>query len=171
MQRASRFTLPLLAIVAGASLASAGIATAQANLCSLFTRAEMEKFAGQKMLVGDDGEVTSLAGGTGSACSWAEIGAQVIVFTGAKSSESFDNYVKSWKVQNTTRHPIPEVGPGAYIMFPKPRSQYEDTVAVVVVTRGDRTLGISLAAPTGKTQESMQPAVIAFAKEVLKRLK
>jgi hypothetical protein len=166
MLRASWITMSLLPFVMGA----APIANSP-SLCSLFTRAEIEKFAGQKMLVPEDGDVTSLAGGAGSACTWAGIGAQIIVFNGANSGELFDNYVKIWKLQNLTKHPVPEVGPGAYVMFPKPRDKYEDAVAVVVARKGDRTLGISLAAPEGKTQESMQPAVIEFAKAVLARLK
>ena len=166
------------AIATGTTTAALGATTpdpekrAQAiNTCSWFTLADIERMTGQKSLVTEAGDLTSLAGGAGSACTWVDLGAQIVLFTGAKSDELFENFLKNFKKDKEVRRAISGLGEGAYIMFPKPRNQYEDRVALVVVKKGSHTVGVSVSAPDGKTQESMEPAAVAFTKAVLAKIK
>ena len=159
----------VMAIGTGAMAAALG-AQSPINACTWFTQADIERITGQKSLVTGTGDFTSLAGGAGSACTWGELGAQIVIFSGAKSDELFENYLKNFKKDKEARRALSGVGERAYIMFPKPRDQYEDRVAVVVVKKGEHTLGVSVSAPDGKTQESVEPSVIAFTKVVLTKV-
>lgn len=73
--------------------------------------------------------------------------------------------------EKAERRPIAGVGEKAYSFYPKPRDKYEDTNAFVVVRQGQYVIAMSVAAPAGKTAESVQPQALELARLVLGRLK
>jgi hypothetical protein len=141
-----------------AAQGSSGIADA----CSLLTNADVERITGAHLY--GDPDPTALAGGT--ACTHGGGAAQVILFSGGDSGQWFDAFVQAFGHGDEPRHPAPEAGDGAYVMYPKPQNKYQDTVGLLVVPLAGQTLGITLAAVEGKPVESVQPGLIALAKAV-----
>jgi hypothetical protein len=139
------------------------------SACSLATNAEIEKLTGRRLY--SDPEPTSLAGGAGSACAYGTGKAQIVLFSGPRSQELWNGYLKTFGKDKEARHPTPAAGDGAYIIYPKPRDKYEDTIGLLVVSAGSHTLGISLAAETGQPAESVQPGLVALANAVVAKLR
>ncbi len=161
---------PLFLTLAGL-LASAAWSTSGAqspSACSLMPNAEIEKLTDRRFY--SDPEPTSLAGG-GSACTYGTGKAQIVLFSGPKSQELWNNYLKNFGKDKEAKHPVPEAGDGAYVIYPKPRDEYEDTTGLLVVNAGPHTLGISLAAAKGEPAESVQPKLVALAKAVVGKLR
>jgi hypothetical protein len=159
--------LTLTGLLASAAWSTSGAQAPPA--CSLMTNAEIEKITGRRLY--SDSEPTSLAGGAGSACTYGAGGAQIVLFSGPKSQELWNNFLKNFGKEKEAKHPVPAAGDGAYIMYPKPRDEYEDTVGVLVVKAGPHTLGISLAAAEGEPAESVQPRLVTLAKAVVAKLR
>ena len=159
--------LTLAGLLASAAWSTSG---AQApSACSLMTNAEIEKLTGRRFY--SDPEPTSLASGAGSACTYGTGKAQIVLFSGPKPQELWNNYLKNFGKDKEAKHPVPAAGDGAYIMYPKPRDEYEDTIGLLVVHAGPHTLGISLAAAKGEPAESVQPKLVALAKAVVAKLR
>jgi hypothetical protein len=135
--------------------------------CSLLTKAEVERAAGRRFY--DDPEPMRLAGG--SVCAYGTGKAQIILFSGERSGERLDALIKNYGHENAQRHPVPGVGDGAYVIYPRPRNQYEDRVAFIVVRAGRHALGISLAADGSKPAEAVQPNLVELAKAVVAKLR
>jgi hypothetical protein len=139
-----------LSVTEGRSLA----AQTAPNACSLLSGAEVVKLIERgKKSYGQDGEATSLLGGVGSVCDYAD--GQVGIWVGAKSEENFERFLKMWKADKATRHPVSEVGDRAWIMFPVPETKYKDRVAYVVAKVGQQTVTASLAAHDGAADGPM----------------
>jgi hypothetical protein len=119
----------------------------------------------------DDPDPTTLAGGAGSACTYGSGNAQVVVFSGPRSRQLWDNYLRNFKKDKEARQPVPAAGAGAYVIYPTPRDQYEDTIGLLVVTSGAHTVGVSVAAETGQPAASVQPALVALARAVVAKLR
>ena len=151
---------------AGAPGGDAGAGTVGA--CSLLTKAEVERAAGRRFH--DDPEPMGLAGG-GSVCAYGTGKAQIILFSGERSGERLDALIKNFGHENAQRHPVPGIGDGAYVIYPRPRNQYEDRVAFIVVRAGRHALGISLAADGSKPAEAAQPDLVELAKAVVAKLR
>lgn len=135
--------------------------------CSLLTPADVEQVTGQCEYGAP--ESMSLAGGAGSACTFTM--AQVVLFAGAKAEEHWNALVKHYGHEHDKRYPVSGLGDRAYFFFPKPRSQYEDTSAFLVVHVGRYTVGLSIAADAGQSAESVQPQVLALAQIVVAKLR
>jgi hypothetical protein len=56
-------------------------------------------------------------------------------------------------------------------MFPKPRDEHEDTIALLVVQVEPHTVAVSHPADEGKPAESVQPQVMKLAEIVIARLR
>jgi hypothetical protein len=156
----------LAALLTSAAWSTSGAQAPPA--CSLMTKAEIEQFTGS--LYGDP-EPTSLAGGAGSACTYGGGEAQIVVFSGPKSQDLWNNYLKNFKKDKEVKHPVPEAGDGAYVIYPTPRDEYEDTIGLLVVSSGANTLGISMAAKKGEPGESVQPRLVTLTKAVVAKLR
>lgn len=166
------------------------------HACSLLTSVEVEKLINRGRPAYGEPEALSLGGGSG--CEYP-VGAQVLIFSGPKSQSDFESFLRTFKKDKETRHPVPGVGDRAYIMFPTPRDENEDRLAYLVTTVGRHTVAVSMAAKKGQadgpmmeycrrgelskkecaqieadkseTAESLQPAVVEVAKVVIAKLR
>ena len=159
--------LTLATLLASAAWSASGAQAPAA--CSLMTNTEIEQLTGRHFY--SDPEPTSLAGGAGSACTYGTGKAQIVLFSGPKSRELWNAHLKNYGKDKEAKHPVPAAGDGAYVIYPKPRDEYEDTIGLLVVTSGPHTLGISLAAPKGEPAESVQPKLVTLSKAVVAKLR
>jgi hypothetical protein len=133
--------------------------------CALLTDDEIVKISGRRSYSKPEG--TKLTNG-GSACDYS--GANVTLFSGPKSDESYEALLKNFKKDQTPRVPVAGIGDRAYFMAPKPRDEYEGRYQMLVVKKGAHTFAIALEAQKNESTESLQPKVMALAKMALARL-
>lgn len=135
------------------------------HVCSLLTKAEVEKYIakGRQMFQPPDE-------GSGS-CNYEGDMGQILVFTGVKAEDDVQQLLKSFKHDKDPRHPVSGLGSDAWVIYPKPRNEYEATVAAVHARVGQRVLMVSIAAKDGKTGESVRADVEAVTKLLIERLK
>ena len=167
-----RATIRPMCLTLAAMLASAAWSASAAQAppaCSLATKAEVEQITGGRLF--GDADLTPLAGGAGSACTYGGGAAQIVVYSGPDAQALWDRHVKSFGKENETRHPAPAAGNGAYIVYPTPRDRHEDTIGLLVVREGPHVLGISIAAAEGQTGESVQPKLVALTRAVVAKLR
>jgi hypothetical protein len=134
--------------------------------CSLVTNAEVGKVIGRELQ--DVPGPMSL--GNGSACTYGYGAAQIIIFSGPNSQTSWEDFAKNFGHETEERHPISGIGDSAYSFFPKPRDEYENRTAFVVVQSRQYTIVTSVAAETGQQANSAEPKAIELAKLVLAKL-
>jgi hypothetical protein len=139
-----------------------GVPAPRMKVCSLLTNAEIQKATG----IATSEDPYELA----SACEYESGTVLVRVYSGAKQQENVTRTLETYNVQNTKKTPVAGLGRGAYVMFPAPRNDYEDALAVVVTPAGSHMLMITLAAPEGRTAQSMQPALVSLTKTVMGRV-
>jgi hypothetical protein len=164
-------TLVLLAALAGAPSRSLGAQApakqAGIQVCSLLTAAE------EKQLIArgnhdTDKEETQLAGG--SSCTYGAARGQIIVYSGPKADANMNNLLKAFHQDTTPKQPISGVVSGAYVIYPKPRDEYESRTGLLVAKVRQYVLGISLEPDDGKPSNSVEPALIALTKVVMQKL-
>ena len=131
--------------------------------CSLITRADVKNATGRDPFV--DPESVGQGGwmcnvGTG----------ELKVYSGPKSSETWESTLKTFKMDKEPRTPAPGFGEQSYFLYPKPAHKSQDNVAVLVAKSSKHTLVLSLDAPEGKPAESMRPALESLMKTILSRL-
>ena len=180
-QTTCRFTLFILATLATAAWrplqaqsrqAQAGAELARTKgetaikTCSLLTNTEIKEVTGRK----NAWDLNEEPYAAGSVCDYGGGVVTIRIFSGAKAEESIDWTLKNYKVENMKKNPIAGFGSGAYVMYFKPDNQYQDTAAILVARAGARMFMMSLAAPDGKTAESVQPQLVTLAKTVAERL-
>lgn len=141
-----------LTIVA-AALSLAGVATLPAqkapNACGLLAEADANKhIARGKPTYGLSPEATLMAGGSASICDYPA-GGQIGIWVGPYSSQNFEGFLKAWKADKATRHPVSGVGDRAWIMFPVPENKYKDRVAYLVAHVGQQIVTVHLVAHDG----------------------
>lgn len=163
----------LLSISATANQASLG-AQAPASkpagalqVCSLLTDAEVNQLVAR----GDDAsEKHETPLGGGASCTYGIGRGQIIVYSGPKAEASFNDLAKSFHIDTATRNPVSGVGEGAYVIYPKPRDEYEVRAGLLVTKYRQYMLGVSLEIDKGKPNESVQPGLIALTKVVMQKL-
>lgn len=131
--------------------------------CSLITRADVKNATGRDPFVDPES-----AGQGGWMCN-VGIG-ELKVYSGAKSWETWESTLKTFKMDKEPRTPAPGFGEQAYFLYPKPAKKSQDNVAVLVTKSSNHTLVLSLDAPEGKPAESMRPALQSLMKTILSRL-
>lgn len=148
IRRAHR-VLEMAAIFAGWSIA----ATAQAapNACGLLTDAEAAKLITRGQPTYSAPEATTLGGG--SVCQYEH--GQTGLWIGPGSSPRFEQYLASWKQEKQPRQPVSGVGDKAYVIYPKPRSEYSDEGPFLVATVGPHTVTAGLFARKGQAEGMM----------------
>ena len=162
-----RVLLGLAATAAGSGWFDSLDAQARAiQACSLLSKADVESVTRRTEFTEPD--LTPLAGG-GSACTFNN--AQLVLFSGANSTDLWNAYLKNFGHQNDARHPVSGIGDDAYFFYPKPRDEYEGVNAVVVVNVGQHTLAVSVEAEEGNSAETVQPQALALAKMVWTKLR
>ena len=134
--------------------------------CTLLSNDEVVKITGRPSYSQPEG--TQLIDG-GSACDYS--GANITLFSGPKSNDSYDKLVKNFKKDNSQRQPVAGIGDSAYLWFPKARDQYEGNYAVLVVHRGAHTVAFAIEAQGTETPQSLQPKLLALAKAGLAKLR
>jgi hypothetical protein len=130
--------------------------SAQSNPCTLLTAAEATKhIARGHKSYNDSADLTSVAGG-GAICDFSHgSGGQVGVWNGPKASENFERFLKNFRMDKQTRHPVSGVGDAAWIMYPVPEDKYKDRVAYLVATVGQKIVTVHLAARDGAADGTM----------------
>ena len=133
--------------------------------CALLTKDEVAKLTGRPAYSEPSG--TQLIN-DGSACDYSS--ANLTLFSGPKSNDSYDKLVKNFKKDNSVRQAVAGIGDSAYLWFPKARDQYEGNYTVLVVHQGAHTLAVALEAQGSEAPTSLQPKLVAMAKSALPRL-
>jgi hypothetical protein len=87
------------------------------------------------------------------------------------SQSDFEASLRRYQRDKETRHPVTGVGDRAYIMFPAPRNEYEDKVALLVTSVGQHTLGISLATRKGAANSLSAEICRGYQSELSKKEK
>jgi len=145
----------LMALVATLTLAGSSALAAQSNPCALLTSAEAVKhIARGQQTYGQTPDAVTVGGGAGSLCEYP-FGGQIGVWRAPKAEESLMRFLKAWKADNATRHPVAGVGDKAWIMFPVPENKYKDRVAYLVSNVGQQIVTVALFARNGAADGPM----------------
>jgi hypothetical protein len=138
-------------------LSGSSTGTAQSNPCALLTAAEATTYIARgHKTYNATADLTSVAGGTGAICDYAYgPGGQIGVWNGPKASENFERFLKNFRMDKQTRHPVSGVGDGAWIMYPVPEDKYKDRVAYLVANVGQKIVTVHLAARDGQADGMM----------------
>jgi hypothetical protein len=145
-----------LLTMAGTLAMAAGTAlSAQSDACTLLTNAEAVKhIARGQPTYNQTPHVVSVVGGAGSLCDYP-FGGQVGLWRAPKAQENLEHFLKIWKADKATRHPVAGVGDRAWIMFPVPENQYKDRVAYLVAHVGQQIVTVALFARKGSADGPM----------------
>lgn len=144
---------------------------ANAKPCSLLTAAEVEKYIARGQKLYDEGSGASLGGGAGSTCDWGGGRGQIILYSGPKAEDGLNALLKAFEQDKEPKQPVAGVGDRAWVIYPKPRNQYQPRVAFLGAKTGAHMIAVSLEADDGKPTESVLPDVIALAKLVVGKLR
>ena len=165
--------LLLLSVSVGATAATLGAQSPVAKppsalqVCSLLTNAEIQQLVARGGYASEKNE-TPL--GVGSSCTYGIGRGQIIVYSGPQAEANFNELLKSFHKDTVTKHAVSGVGEGAYVIYPKPRDEYEVRVGLLATKYRQYMLGISLEPDKGKPSESVQPDLVALAKVVMQKL-
>jgi hypothetical protein len=130
------------------------IANAQSNPCGLLTTAEaMKHIARGRPTYNQTPDVVSLPGNAGAQCEYPH--GVVGVWSPPKASENFEQFLKHFRMDKETRHPVSGVGDRAWIMYPQPQNQYQDRMAYLVATVGGKIVTVGLFARKGQADGIM----------------
>lgn len=175
----ARLVLTTALLVASASAADAqysgakkaGVELAKtAKPCTLLTDDEQKKYIarGQQIYSGPD--AFTLGGGAGSGCSWDGDRGQIIIYSGPRAEQGLDGLISAFNQDKVPKQPVAGVGDKAWVIYPKPRNQYQARVGFLGVKTGDHMVAISLEADDGKPTESVLPDLVALGKLVVSKL-
>lgn len=176
----TRLVLSTAVLVASASVAGAqysgakkaGVELAKtAKACTLLTGDEQKKYIGRGQKIYSGPDAFTLGGGAGSGCSWDGDRGQIIIYSGPKAEQGVDGLLAAFSQDKVAKQPVAGVGDKAWVIYPKPRNQYQARVGFLGVKAGDQMLAISLEAEDGKPTESVLPDLVALAKVVVTKLK
>ena len=143
----------------------AGIKAGPAAACTLMSKTEFATLTGRQLF--DEPAGVQLANG-GSSCEFDSGG--FTLYSGPQSEAHYEALLKIFKADATPRQPVTGVGERAYVMFPKPRDQYQGEYAILVVRQGAHTLAVNLEAERSEKANALTPKVVALAKAALQRL-
>ena len=137
-------------------------------VCGLMPKAEVEKTLGRKFY--SDAEGMDLGGG--ATCDLGGGEAQVMLFGKPNDVKSWERVLQRFGHAQAKRTPVPGLGAAAYVIYPPPKNQYQETVAMVVISVPQGTLVVSSAVKKkGDAAETALAPTIALAKLVLPKLK
>lgn len=176
----TRLVLTTALVLSSASAAAAqytgakkaGVELAKtAKPCTLLTADEQNKYIarGQKIYSGPD--AFTLGGGAGSGCSWDGDRGQIIIYSGPKAEQGLEGLLAAFNQENVPKQPVSGVGDKAWVIYPKPRNEYQARVGFLGVKAGDQMIAVSLEAQDGKPTESVLPDLVALGKLVVSKLR
>jgi hypothetical protein len=136
--------------------------------CSLLTDAEVKQLVarGSEYAL----EKNEASYGTGSVCTYGTGRGQIMVFVDPNAEANFNSLLQSYHKEMEAKHPVSGVGNGAYVMYPKPRDEYEVRVGLLATKVRQYMLAITLEPDRGKPSDSVEPALIALTKVVMQKL-
>jgi hypothetical protein len=149
-------TMPhVIALTTVMILMGSSAGSAQSNPCTLLTTAEATKhIARGHKSYGESADLTPVAGGAICDYSYGP-GGQVGVWNAPNASANFERFLKNFRMDKQTRHPVSDVGDAAWIMYPVPEDKYKDRVAYLVATVGQKIVTVHLAARDGAADGTM----------------
>jgi hypothetical protein len=168
-------TALLVASTSGASAQASGAKKAGVELattskaCTLLTGAEQQKLIARGQTIYSGPDAFNVSGGTG--CSWDGDRGQIIIYAGPRAEQALDGLFAAFNQDKVPKQPVAGVGDKAWVMYPKPRNQYQARVGFLGVKTGDQMVAISLEADDGKPTESVLPDLVALGKVVVSKLK
>ena len=172
------FTTALLAASASAADAQytgakkAGVELAKtAKSCTLLTDDEQKKYIGRGKTIYSGPDAFTLGGGAGSGCGWDGDRGQIIIYSGPKAEQGVEGLLAAFNQDKVAKQPVAGVGDNAWVIYPKPRNQYQARVGFLGVKAGDQMVAISLEADDGKPTESVLPDLVALGKLVVSKLR
>jgi hypothetical protein len=133
--------------------------------CSLLTNDEIKKVTGRN----NSWDLADPPYAAGSVCDFGGV-VTIRLYSTANAEASIASTLKNYKVASMQKHPVDGFDSGAYVMYFVPTDKYQDTAAILVANVGARTFMMSLAAPDGKTAESVQPPLLTLGRMVAERL-
>lgn len=148
----------------GAELARSKDGSIQA--CSLLTKEEVKEVTA----LNDPYRLNDEPYGQGALCDYYSGLVTLRIFSGKKPEDEVDWVLANYKIQGE-KQAISGFGSGAYIMFPQPRDQYQDTFALLVGRAGQHMFMITVAASDGESAQSVQPQAEKVAKMVIARMR
>jgi hypothetical protein len=151
----SAATPRVIAVTVVLFLIGSSTGSAQSNPCALLTDAEaMKHIARGQKTYNETPEVVSVAGGAGALCEYG-YGGQIGVWSAPKASENFEAFLKRFRMDKETRHPVSGVGDRAWIMYPVPEDKYKDRMAYLVTNVGQKVVTVALFARDGQADGVM----------------
>jgi hypothetical protein len=147
--------------------AQAPPAGSRPNACSLLSNAELLELTGRR--VREPPDDTPLGGG--SACTFGGGEAQIVLFSGEGSAARLDGLLRGFGQGDEARHPVPEIGGGAYVIYPVPKNRYQDRAALLVATVGRHAAAISMNAEGAEPAEALLPRLVTLSRAVLAKLR
>jgi hypothetical protein len=180
ISRPARLTLVAAFVCASASSLGAQYSGAQkagvkeaatAKPCTMLTDAEVEKYIARGQKLFDKGTAFTLGGGAGSGCGWDGDRGQIILYSGPNAEAGLNALLTAFKQDTVRKQPVAGVGDRAWVIYPKPRNQYQARVGLLGVKTGQHMLAISLEADDGKPTESVLPDLIALARLTVSKLR
>jgi hypothetical protein len=127
-------------------------AVAQANPCALLTSTEADKHIARGRPTYNQTPDLTQVGGGGAVCQYPH--GQLGLWKAPNAEQNFEAFLKAWKVDKATRHPVSGVGDRAFIMFPVPESRYKDRAAYLVAHVGQQIVTVALFAHDGQSESS-----------------
>jgi len=157
-------TIALASTALGAQAKPATQDATGVHACSLLTPAEVEKYISRGRPESDPGEM-------GNTCSYGAGDGSIFVFSGPNAEASFNRTVKAFKKEQEATKPVASLGPGAWVMYPKPENQYQSIGACIHAAAGQHVVFVCVDADKGKPPESATPNAEAVTKLVVSRLR
>ena len=145
-----------LVLVATTILMLVGSSTgsAQSNPCAILTTAEASKhIARGRPLYDRPPDSIRVFGGAGALCEYA--GGQIGVWGSPNAPETFERFLKQFKMDKVARDPVSGVGDRAWIMYPVPENKYQDRMAYLVTNVGQKVVTVALFARKGQAEGMM----------------
>jgi len=145
----------LLTMAATLIMTGGATLSAQSGPCALLTPAEAVKhIARGQPTYNETPDVSMVVGGAGALCEYP-FGGQIGIWRAPKAQENLEHFLKVWKADKATRHPVSGVGDRAWIMFPVPENEYKDRTAYLVAHVGQQIVTVALFARDGAADGPM----------------
>jgi hypothetical protein len=134
--------------------------------CTLLSNDEAVKLTGRRSYVKPEG--VQLKSG-GSSCTW-DSGVNVNLFSGPQSARQHEELMKAFKADKTPRQAVAGIGDSAFVTHMM-LGKYQGNHALLVVRKGEHTMGMSLEAKGPETPQSVEPKLMTLAKAALAKLR
>lgn len=158
-------TIALGSTSLGAQQAPSGKGASGERVCSLLTTAEVEKYIARgRTMYSTPQEFMDT-------CSYGESWGQVLVYSGPNAEQRFDRLLQSFKKDKEPRYPLASLGPGGWVMYPRPDNAYQSIGAFTHAKVGQHVVSVFVEADEGKPAESAKSNAEELTKLVVARVR